>query len=57
MNIRQEQIIKVTEVSNTMRCKVDGDIWEREVVEIGREEVAEPADGIPSYGVCDGVNV
>lgn len=47
MNIRQEQTIKATEVSSTMQCKVDGDIWKRVVVGFGREEVAEPADGIP----------
>ena len=54
MIIRQEQTIKATEVS-TMHCKADsGDIWKREVVlGIGRAEVAEPADGILSFGVYD----
>ena len=46
MNIRQEQTINASEVSSTMQCKAGGDIWKREVVGIGRAEVAEPADGI-----------
>lgn len=32
MNIRQEQIIKVTEVTIVMYCKADWEIWKREVV-------------------------
>ena len=52
MIITQEQIIKATEASS-IQYMGGGDKWKREVVKIGRAEVAEPAGGIPSYGVCD----
>ena len=52
MIIRQEQNIKKTEASSTMQCAAGSDRWK--VVGVGRTEVAEPANGIQSYGVCDG---
>ena len=40
MNVRQEKSIKATELSNTMQCKVDSEIWKLEgaqgAVGIGR---------------------
>lgn len=53
MNIRQEQTIKTTELNSTMQCAVDGEIWKRGAVEIGRRESTER--WYSSYGGCDSV--
>ena len=45
MNIRQEKTIEATEVSSTMRCKVDSDIRKGEVVGIARSD-SESAEGM-----------
>ena len=56
MNIIQEQTIKATELISTMQCAAGSDRWKREVVGIWGAGVAEPADSIQGYGVCDGVS-
>lgn len=56
MNIIQKQTIKTTEASSTMQCAAAGDRWKGEAVRIWGAGVAEPAEGIQGYGVCDGVS-
>ena len=45
INIRQEKIIKATEVSSTMQCKAGSDIRKGEVVGIARSD-SESAEGM-----------